>query len=168
MTKKGLDPKTLVEETGFDILCPPSYEPVEPSDTRIARLYARDVICKGGEILACDHPDSTGNYRAFMETLEKFVLLVRYSNEGEQNLLARSIVTIHRRRGGRFLVEVCDDRGEDLFEGGDPNALQVVLSVLRKKVERLESRPAQGKADWARVGETHVHKRQKLAEASER
>jgi hypothetical protein len=162
MEKIGLDPKTWVEEAGFDILNPPPYEPVEPSETRIACLYTHDVVCMGDESLACD--DSNTHYEAFMETMEKFVHIFQYSYGGEQNLLARSIVAILRRRGGRFLVR--DSSGEDLFEGGDPNALRVVMRVLRKKVERLESHPAQRTADWAPVGETRIHKRQKLAEAS--
>jgi hypothetical protein len=163
MVKKGLDPKTLVDKAGFDILRPPPYEAVEPSDTRIACLYSHDVVCMGDEILACD--DSNDHYEAFMQTMDKFVYIFMCSNEGEKDLLARSIVAILRRRGGRFLVR--DDSGQDLLEGGDPNAIRVILSVLHKRVERLESHTAQGNADWARVGETRVHKRQKLAEASE-
>jgi hypothetical protein len=132
MAENGLDPKTLMDEAGFDILRPPPYVPVEKSDTRIACLYAHDVVCMGEEIHACY--DSNDHYEAFMETMDKFVHIFQCSNEGEQNLLARSIVAILRRRGGRFLV-----RDDILFEGGDPNALQVVLSVLHQKVERLES-----------------------------
>jgi hypothetical protein len=165
MAKKGLDPKTFVEEAGFDILCPPPYEAVEPSYTRISCFYAHDVICMDDEIYECDHDEPNDHYEAFMATMDKFVHIFPYSNKGEQNLLARSIVIILRRRGGRFLV--CDSSGEDLFEGGDPNAIRVVLSVLQKKVERLESRPAQRKAEWARVEERLARKRQKLARAAE-
>jgi hypothetical protein len=149
MEENGLDPETLLQEAGFDILCPPPYEAVEPSDTRIACVCAHDVICKDGEIFACDHPDSKANCEAFVKIMEKFVLLFRHSNEGERNLLAGSIIAILRLRGGRFLV--CDDSGDGLFEGGDANALHVVLSVLHKRVERLvESEEAGTEASDAR------------------
>jgi hypothetical protein len=138
MAENGLDPKTWVEEAGFDILCPPPHEAVQPSVTRVARFYAHDVICKGGEILACDHPDSKENCKAFIQTMEKFVLLFRYSNDGKRNLFARSIIAILRRRGGRFLV--CHKTGSDFYEGGGPNALQVILCMLQKRAGQQEAR----------------------------
>jgi hypothetical protein len=159
MAENGLDPKTWVEEAGFDILCPPLYEAVEPSDTRIACLYAHDVLCKGGEILACDHPDSKANCKAFVKTMEKFVLLFRNSNVGERNLLARSIVAILRSRGGRFLV--CDKIGNDMQEGGDPNALQVILCMLQKRAEQEEARGARWEAECARAEERRTRKRKR-------
>jgi hypothetical protein len=159
MEENGLDPMTWVEEAGFDILCPPLHEAVESSDTRIACLYEHDVICKGGEILPCDHPDSEANCKAFMKTLEKFVLLFRYSNEGERKLLARSIVAILRRRGGRFLV--CDTVGNDVHEGGDPNAVQVILCVLQKRAGQEEARGARTEAECARAEERRARKRQR-------
>jgi hypothetical protein len=148
MAENGLDPKTWVEEAGFDILCPPSYVAVESSDTRIACFCAHDVICKHGEILACDHPDSKTNCKAFVKTIEKFVLLFRYSNEGERTLLARSIITILRLRGGRFLV--CDKSENDLYEGGDLNALQVIMCVLQKRAGQEEARGARAEEQRAR------------------
>jgi hypothetical protein len=157
MTENGLDPKTWVEEAGFDILCPPPYDAVEPSDTRIALFYAHDVICKGGEILACDHPDSKANCTAFAKTMEKFVILFRYSNDGEKSLLARSIVAILWRRGGRFLV--CGKTGNDLYEGGDSNALQVILCVLQKRAGQEEAKGALREAECARAEERRARKR---------
>jgi hypothetical protein len=157
MKENGLDPKTWVEEAGFDILCPPPYEAVVRSDTRIACFYAHDVICMGGEILACDHPDSKANCKAFVKTMEKFVLLFRYSNDGERNLLARSIVAILRSRGGRFLVY--HQTGTDLYEGGDPNALQVILCALQKRAGQEEARGALREAECARAEERRARKR---------
>jgi hypothetical protein len=161
MEENGLDPVTWVEEAGFDILCPPPYEAVKPSDTRISCFYAHDVICKGGEILACDHPDSKDNCKAFVKTMEKFVLLFRYSNEDERNLLAWSIVAILRRRGGRFLV--CDKNGDtsNVKEGGDPNALQVVMCVLQNRAGQEEAKGALREAECARAEERRARKRKR-------
>jgi hypothetical protein len=157
MEENGLDPRTWVEEAGFDILCPPYYEAAEPSDTRVACFYEHDVICKGGEILACDYPDSKANCKAFMKTMEKFVLLFRYSNDGERNLLARSIVAILRVRGGRFLV--CDKSAKDVYEGGDLNALQVIMCLLQKRAGQEEARGARTEAECARAEERRARKR---------
>jgi hypothetical protein len=161
MAASGLDPKTLVEEAGFDILCPPPCQAVEPSDMRIACCCAHDVICNDDEILPCDHCDSKANCKALMEIMDKLVYIFRESNEAEQNLLARSILVVLRHRGGRFLV--CEKVGEGFFEGGDSNGLRVILLVLQKKVELLASRQAQS----ARAEERRVRKRKRLAETSD-
>jgi hypothetical protein len=146
--ENGLDSETWVEENGFDILCLPPFEAVEPSNVRIACCSPHDVICRDDEILSCDHDDSNEHYKAFMKNMDEFVRIFQYCNEREQNLLAWSIVGILRRRGGRFLV--CDDRGQGFFEGGDSNALRVVLSLLNKKVERFELEQARTEATDAR------------------
>jgi hypothetical protein len=116
------------------------------------------------EIYECDHDEPNDHYEAFMATMDEFARIFQYCNEREQSLLARSIVAILRCRGGRFLV--CDNSGDNLFEGGDQNALSVVLSVLRKKVERQKSEQAQRKAERARE-ERRTRKRKRPSEASE-
>jgi hypothetical protein len=161
MAASGLDPRTLLEEVGFDILRPPPCQAVEPSETRIACCYTHDVICKDDQILPFDHCDSRANYKAFMEILDKLVYVFRASNEAEQNLLARSIVVILRHRGGRFLV--CERNVEGFFEGGDSNALRIILLVLQRKVDLLASRQAQ----IARAEERRARKRTRLGETAD-
>jgi hypothetical protein len=161
MAAFGLDPKTLLEEAGFDILCPPPCQAVGSLDKRIACCYAHDVICIDDEIRPCDHCESNAKCKAFMGILDKLVYVFRASNEVEQNLLARSIVVILRHRGGRFLVY--GETGQGLFEGGDSNALRVILLVLQRKVDLLASRQAR----TARAEERRARKRIRLAETAD-
>ena len=120
------------EEVDFDVTDPPP-EPVtqaseKPICESLADVNGYDVLCgRGGGTNS-----QIGN-RRFRKLVQEFQPTYLLARRKEKPLLARSIVLIIRKRGGRFLKKD-DDTGE-LYEVGDTKAEAKTSQALREGLD---------------------------------
>jgi hypothetical protein len=127
----GVLPKAA-QEVDFDVsdppmepICPASREPVCGSP---GEINSYDVLCgRGGGTNS-----QVGN-RRFRQLVQDFQPTYLLARRKEKPLLARSIVLIIRKRGGRFLKKD-EDTGE-LFEVGDSKAEAKTSQALREGLD---------------------------------
>ena len=120
------------EEVDFDVTDPPT-EPVtppseEPVCDSLADVNSYDVLCgRGGGTNS-----QIGN-RRFRKLVQEFQPTYLLARRKEKPLLARTIVLIIRKRGGRFLKKD-EDTGE-LYEVGDAKAEAKTSQALREGLD---------------------------------
>lgn len=120
------------EEVDFDVTDPPAEPVTPPSDEPVceslADVNAYDVLCgRGGGTNS-----QIGN-RRFRKLVQEFQPTYLLARRKEKPLLARTIVLIIRKRGGRFLRKD-EDTGE-LFEVGDSKAEAKTSQALREGLD---------------------------------
>ncbi|KAL7556514.1 hypothetical protein ACA910_000977 [Epithemia clementina (nom. ined.)] len=120
------------EEVDFDVTDPPPEPVTQPSDKPVCESLADvngyDVLCgRGGGTNS-----QIGN-RRFRKLVNEFQPTYLLARRKEKPLLARSIVLIIRKRGGRFLKKD-DDTGE-LYEVGDTKAEAKTSQALREGLD---------------------------------
>ena len=120
------------QEIDFEVTDPPM-EPVTPaSKTAIcdspAEVNSYDVLCgRGGGTNS-----QVGN-RRFRKLVQEFQPTYLLARRKEKPLLARTIVLIIRKRGGRFLKK--DEETGELFEVGDFKAEAKTSQALREGLD---------------------------------
>lgn len=120
------------DEIDFDCTDPPA-EPVCPPSTEsmcesLGDVNTNDVLCgRGGGTNS-----QVGN-RRFRKLVQDFQPTYLLARRKEKPLLARTIVLIIRKRGGRFLKKD-DDTGE-MFEVGDIKAEAKTSQALREGLD---------------------------------
>lgn len=120
------------EEVDFEVTDPP-LEPQTPASDKpvcesLADVNGYDVLCgRGGGTNS-----QIGN-RRFRKLVQEFQPTYLLARRKEKPLLARSIVLIVRKRGGRFLKKD-DDTGE-LYEVGDVKAEAKTSQALREGLD---------------------------------
>lgn len=120
------------EEVDFDVTDPPmepkTPESLVPVCDSIADVNTYDVLCgRGGGTNS-----QIGN-RRFRQLVQEFQPIYLVAKRKEKPLLARTIVIIIRKRGGRFLKKN-DDTGE-LWEVGDEKAEAKTSQALREGLD---------------------------------
>jgi hypothetical protein len=130
--RNSLLPKAA-EEVDFDVVDPP-LEPVVPEcDTEaccesLAEVNSYDVLCgRGGGTNS-----QIGN-RRFRQLVQEFQPIYLMAKRKEKPLLARTIVLIIRKRGGRFLKK--NEETGELFEVGDLKAEAKTSQALREGLD---------------------------------
>lgn len=131
MANASLLPKAA-EEVDFEVTDPPSEPVVPPSEEAIcdslADVNTYDVLCgRGGGTNS-----QIGN-RRFRQLVQDFQPIYLLARRKEKPLLARTIVIIIRKRGGRFLKK--DDSTGELFEVGDSKAEAKTSQALREGLD---------------------------------
>jgi hypothetical protein len=133
-----MSPPKAADEIDFDFditdppVCPPSTESMCDS---IGDMNTHDVLYgrgRGGSIYS-----RVGN-RRFRKLVQDFQPTYLSARRREKPLLARTIVLIIRKRGGRFL-KMDDDSGE-MLEGGDVKAEAKTLKTLNDKLKYARQR----------------------------
>ena len=127
-------------EVDFDVVdppaepvCPPSTEPLVES---LAEVNGYDVLCgRGGGTNS-----QVGNKR-FRKLVQDFQPTYLLARRKEKPLLARSIVLIIRKRGGRFLRK--DEGTGMLYEVGDEKAEAKTSQALREGLDVRATRASQ-------------------------
>jgi hypothetical protein len=120
------------DEIDFDCTDPPS-EPVCPPSTEpmcesLGDVNKNDVLCgRGGGTNS-----QVGN-RRFRKLVQDFQPTYLLARRKEKPLLARTIVLIIRKRGGRFLKK--DDTTGEMFEVGDIKAEAKTSQALREGLD---------------------------------
>jgi len=120
------------EEVDFEVTDPPP-EPVTPPSDKplcesLADVNGYDVLCgRGGGTNS-----QVGN-RRFRQLVQEFQPTYLLARRKEKPLLARTIVLIIRKRGGRFLKK--DDETGELFEVGDTKAEAKTSQALREGLD---------------------------------
>jgi hypothetical protein len=146
--RNSLLPKAA-EEVDFDVVDPP-LEPVvpesdtEPSCDSLAEVNTYDVLCgRGGGTNS-----QIGN-RRFRQLVQEFQPIYLMAKRKEKPLLARTIVLIIRKRGGRFLKK--NEETGELFEVGDLKAEAKTSQALREGLDvratKSSSNPSSKKGD---------------------
>lgn len=136
---QSLMPKAA-EEVDFPVADPPM-EPLTPPSTiaiceSMVDVNGYDVLCgRGGGTNS-----QVGN-RRFRQLVAEFQPIYLEAKRKEKPLLARTIVLIIRKRGGRFLKKN-DDTGQ-LFEVGDDKAEAKTSQALREGLDVRATRSAQ-------------------------
>lgn len=127
-----LQPPKAAAEVDFDIADPP-LEPIHPPSS-VANLESasmmsdNDVLCgRGG---GTNSQMGNRRYRALVRDFQPTYLMAR---RREKPLMARSVVLIVRRRGGRFLRR--DDSDGRLYEVGDEKAEAKTSQALREGLD---------------------------------
>lgn len=120
------------EEIDFDVSDPPSKPHTPPSKTPVcespADVNSFDVLCgRGGGTNS-----QVGN-RRFRQLVQDFQPIYLLARRKEKPLLARTIVLIIRKRGGRFLKK--DEETGELFEVGDTKAEAKTSQALREGLD---------------------------------
>jgi len=120
------------EEIDFDVTDPPLEPVVPPSKTPVcespADVNSYDVLCgRGGGTNS-----QVGN-RRFRKLVQEFQPIYLLARRKEKPLLARTIVLIIRKRGGRFLKK--DDETGELYEVGDTKAEAKTSQALREGLD---------------------------------
>lgn len=120
------------EEIDFDVSDPPLEPVVPPSKTPVcespADVNSYDVLCgRGGGTNS-----QVGN-RRFRKLVQEFQPIYLLARRKEKPLLARTIVLIIRKRGGRFLKK--DDETGELYEVGDTKAEAKTSQALREGLD---------------------------------
>jgi len=120
------------EEIDFDVADPPLEPQTQPSEKPVCESLADvntyDVLCgRGGGTNS-----QVGN-RRFRKLVQDFQPTYLLARRKEKPLLARTIVLIIRKRGGRFLKKD-EDTGE-LYEVGDPKAEAKTSQALREGLD---------------------------------
>jgi hypothetical protein len=130
-TTNMLLPKAA-DEIDFDVTDPPA-EPVcppgvESSCESLSDVNTYDVLCgRGGGTNS-----QVGN-RRFRKLVQDFQPTYLLARRKEKPLLARTIVLIIRKRGGRFLKK--DDDSGEMFEVGDFKAEAKTSQALREGLD---------------------------------
>jgi hypothetical protein len=130
-TSNMLLPKAA-DEIDFDVTDPPA-EPVCPPSTEsmcdsLGDVNTYDVLCgRGGGTNS-----QVGN-RRFRKLVQDFQPTYLLARRKEKPLLARTIVLIIRKRGGRFLKK--DDDSGEMFEVGDIKAEAKTSQALREGLD---------------------------------
>jgi hypothetical protein len=120
------------EEVDFDVSCPP-LEPImpeaeEPSCESLTEVNTYDVLCgRGGGTNS-----QIGN-RRFRQLVQEFQPIYLLAKRKEKPLLARTIVLIIRKRGGRFLRK--NEETGQMFEVGDTKAEAKTSQALREGLD---------------------------------
>jgi hypothetical protein len=120
------------EEVDFDVADPPM-EPITPPSEHslvdsLANVNGHDVICgRGGGTNS-----QVGN-RRFRKLVQDFQPTYLLARRKEKPLLARTIVLIIRKRGGRFLKK--DDDSGEMYEVGDVKAEAKTSQALREGLD---------------------------------
>ena len=119
-------------EVDFELANPPLEPVVLPSDHPIcespAAINSHDVLCgRGGGTNS-----QIGN-RRFRKLVQEFQPTYLLARRKEKPLLARTIVLIIRKRGGRFLKK--DDATGELYEVGDAKAEAKTSQALREGLD---------------------------------
>ena len=128
---RDLLPKAA-EEVDFDVVSPP-LEPILPEGTEplcasIAEVNSYDVLCgRGGGTNS-----QVGN-RRFRKLVQDFQPIYLLARRKEKPLMARTIVLIIRKRGGRFLKK--DEETGEMFEVGDVKAEAKTSQALREGLD---------------------------------
>ena len=120
------------EEVDFEVTDPPLEPVLEPSDKAVCESLAEvngyDVLCgRGGGTNS-----QVGN-RRFRKLVQEFQPTYLLARRKEKPLLARTIVLIIRKRGGRFLKK--DEETGELFEVGDSKAEAKTSQALREGLD---------------------------------
>eukprot|EP00980_Cylindrotheca_fusiformis_P028749 scaffold22642_cov134-Cylindrotheca_fusiformis.AAC.4 len=120
------------QEIDFDVTDPPMEPITQPSKTPICgspgEVNSYDVLCgRGGGTNS-----QIGN-RRFRKLVQEFQPTYLLARRKEKPLLARTIVLIIRKRGGRFLKK--DDETGELFEVGDAKAEAKTSQALREGLD---------------------------------
>ena len=155
-------PPESASEVSFNIHKPPS-KPVVKEGTRpvcnsISELNTHDVLLgRGGGTNT-----QVGN-RRFRGLVTDFQPTYLMAKRKEKPLLARSIVLIIRKRGGRFVKK--DDKSGRFFEVGDEKAEAKTSQALR---EGLDVRATKSAANALIKQEKEEKKRRKAAAAAAR
>jgi len=130
--KSGILLPKAASEVDFDISDPP-LEPCTPaSKTPIcdspADVNSYDVLCgRGGGTNS-----QVGN-RRFRKLVQDFQPIYLLARRKEKPLLARTIVLVIRKRGGRFLKK--DEETGELYEVGDAKAEAKTSQALREGLD---------------------------------
>lgn len=128
-------------EVDFEVTDPPMDNVTPPSEASVCASLSDvnqyDVLCgRGGGTNS-----QIGN-RKFRKLVQDFQPTYLLAKRKEKPLLARTIVLIIRKRGGRFLKKV-EDTGE-LFEVGDAKAEAKTSQALREGLDVRATRSAGG------------------------
>jgi len=120
------------QEIDFEVTDPPMEPIVQASKTPIcespADVNSYDVLCgRGGGTNS-----QIGN-RRFRKLVQEFQPTYLLARRKEKPLLARTIVLIIRKRGGRFLKK--DDETGELYEVGDSKAEAKTSQALREGLD---------------------------------
>ena len=120
------------EEIDFEVTDPPMSPVTPPSEQPIVESLAdvntHDVLCgRGGGTNS-----QIGN-RRFRKLVQEFQPTYLLARRKEKPLLARTIVLIIRKRGGRFLKK--DEDSGELYEVGDAKAEAKTSQALREGLD---------------------------------
>mmetsp|Transcript_7125 Transcript_7125/g.14787 ORF Transcript_7125/g.14787 Transcript_7125/m.14787 type:complete len:1189 (-) Transcript_7125:3343-6909(-) len=127
-----LRPPKAASEVEFDIADPP-LEPIHPPSEEAVlesamEMTENDVLCgRGG---GTNSQMGNRRFRALVRDFQPTYLMAR---RREKPLMARSIVLIVRKRGGRFLRR--DEEKGQLFEVGDEKAEAKTSQALREGLD---------------------------------
>lgn len=119
-------------EIDFEVTDPPMEPSTPPSTQPVcdspADVNSYDVLCgRGGGTNS-----QIGN-RRFRQLVQEFQPIYLLARRKEKPLLARTIVLIIRKRGGRFLKK--DEETGELYEVGDPKAEAKTSQALREGLD---------------------------------
>lgn len=121
------------DEINFDVVDPP-LEPIVPENNldavcdSVTEVNLYDVLCgRGGGTNS-----QIGN-RRFRQLVQEFQPIYLMAKRKEKPLLARTIVLIIRKRGGRFLKK--NEESGELFEVGDMKAEAKTSQALREGLD---------------------------------
>lgn len=128
-------------EVDFDVTDPPLEPILPPSKTPMcdspADINSYDVLCgRGGGTNS-----QVGN-RRFRKLVQDFQPTYLLARRKEKPLLARTIVLVIRKRGGRFLKK--DEETGELFEVGDSKAEAKTSQALREGLDVRATKSAAG------------------------
>lgn len=131
-SNSGMMLPKAAQEIDFEVTDPPMEPITEPSKSPIcespADVNSYDVLCgRGGGTNS-----QIGN-RRFRKLVQEFQPTYLLARRKEKPLLARTIVLIIRKRGGRFLKK--DDETGELFEVGDAKAEAKTSQALREGLD---------------------------------
>lgn len=143
-TATGIVLPDAAQEVDFDVadppaepVCPPSTEPLVES---LADVNTYDVLCgRGGGTNS-----QIGNKR-FRKLVQEFQPTYLLARRKEKPLLARTIVLIIRKRGGRFLRK--DEETGMLYEVGDAKAEAKTSQALREGLDVRATKSAANSLD---------------------
>jgi len=132
------------QEIDFDVSDPPMEPIAQPSKVPIcespADVNSYDVLCgRGGGTNS-----QVGN-RRFRQLVQEFQPTYLLARRKEKPLLARTIVLIIRKRGGRFLKK--DDETGELYEVGDSKAEAKTSQALREGLDVRATKSASNNVD---------------------
>ncbi|GAX27683.1 hypothetical protein FisN_13Hh222 [Fistulifera solaris] len=141
--RQAVLPKAAVE-VDFDVADPPMEPITPPSDNAVcdsmAEVNSFDVILgRGGGTNS-----QVGN-RRFRQLVQDFQPIYLLAKRKEKPLLARTIVLIIRKRGGRFLKK--NEETGELFEVGDTKAEAKTSQALREGLDVRATRSAANEAN---------------------
>lgn len=129
------------QEIDFEVTDPPMEPITPPSKVPLcespADVNSYDVLCgRGGGTNS-----QVGN-RRFRKLVQEFQPIYLLARRKEKPLLARTIVLVIRKRGGRFLKK--DEETGELFEVGDAKAEAKTSQALREGLDVRATKNAAG------------------------